>query len=119
MKKISLLIFLFFGINFSNTLQAQCVFGILDAPTISSGTKIIVVEISHYDANQDKLKFLEGKTVTVGSGSLTFTFDCYYRGVVEYGGENYQLAGARVKTTDENAGKFRPLPLLISQWEQL
>ncbi|MEI7802408.1 MAG: hypothetical protein WCI97_07185 [Bacteroidota bacterium] len=106
MKKISLLVIMFFGISFPNTLLAQCIYGILDVPTISKGTKIIIVEIAHYDANQDKLKFLEGKTVTVGDGSLTFTFDCYYRGVVEYGGENYELADARVKTTDENAGKI-------------
>ena len=106
MKKISLIVILFFGIAFSNTLNAQCVYGILDVPTISTGTKIIVVGISNNDPNNSKLKFLEGKTVTVGTGSLTFTFSCWYRGVVEYDGENYEIAGARVKTTDVNAAKI-------------
>lgn len=105
-KKNSFIILLFFAVAFSNRLNAQCIYGVLDVPTIAAETKVIIVEISHNDANKEKLKFIEGKTVTVGTGLLTFTFACWYRGVVEYDGATYELAGARVKTTDENAGKI-------------
>ena len=106
MKKISLLITLFFGLNFSNTLQAQCVYGILDIPIIAAGTKLFVVQISSSGSNYEAQKFLGGKTVTVGNATLIFSYDCWYRGTIEFGGINYEVTGIRVKIPNEDAEKI-------------